>query len=44
MGILRSFQIGVSGLQAAGSGMGVIGDNIANATIDRTMVGRGQIF
>ncbi len=31
MGILRSFQIGVSGLQAAGSGMGVIGDNIANA-------------
>lgn len=31
MGILRSFQIGVSGLQAAGSGMGVVGDNIANA-------------
>jgi flagellar hook protein FlgE len=31
MGILRSFNIGVSGLQATGSGMGVIGDNIANA-------------
>ena len=31
MGILRSFQIGVSGLQATGSGIGVIGDNIANA-------------
>ncbi len=31
MGILRSFNIGVSGLQATGQGMGVIGDNIANA-------------
>lgn len=31
MSILRSFNIGVSGLQAVGSGMGVIGDNIANA-------------
>ena len=31
MGILRSFNIGVSGLRAAGSGMGVVGDNIANA-------------
>ncbi|MGB0454594.1 MAG: flagellar hook protein FlgE [Bacteriovoracaceae bacterium] len=31
MGILRSFNIGVTGLQAVGSGMGVIGDNIANA-------------
>lgn len=31
MGILRSFNIGVSGLQATGSGMGVIGDNIANS-------------
>lgn len=31
MGILRSFNIGVTGLNAAGQGMGVIGDNIANA-------------
>lgn len=31
MGILRTFQIGVSGLNATGQGMGVIGDNIANA-------------
>jgi len=31
MGILRSFNIGISGLNAAGQGMGVIGDNIANA-------------
>lgn len=31
MGILRSFNIGVTGLQAQGAGMGVIGDNIANA-------------
>lgn len=31
MGILRSFNIGISGLQATGQGMGVIGDNIANA-------------
>lgn len=31
MSILRSFNIGVSGLKAAGSGMGIIGDNIANA-------------
>ena len=31
MGILRSFNIGVTGLQATGAGMGVIGDNIANA-------------
>jgi flagellar hook protein FlgE len=32
MGILRSFNIGVSGLQATGQGMGVIGDNISNAS------------
>lgn len=31
MSILRSFNIGVSGLRAAGSGMGVVSDNIANA-------------
>ncbi|MCP4914291.1 MAG: flagellar hook protein FlgE [Oligoflexia bacterium] len=31
MGILRSFNIGVSGLSATGQGMGVISDNIANA-------------
>jgi flagellar hook protein FlgE len=31
MGILSSFNIGVSGLNAAGSNMSVIGDNIANA-------------
>lgn len=31
MSILSSFNIGVTGLQAAGSSMGVIGDNIANA-------------
>lgn len=31
MGILRSFNIGVSGLNAVGQGMGVISDNIANA-------------
>lgn len=31
MGILRSFNIGVSGLNSTGSGMGVISDNIANA-------------
>lgn len=31
MSILSSFSIGVTGLQAAGSSMGVIGDNIANA-------------
>lgn len=31
MGILSSFNIGVSGLNAAGSSMSVIGDNIANA-------------
>ena len=31
MGILRSFTIGVTGLNATGQGMGVIGDNIANA-------------
>lgn len=31
MGILRSFNIGVSGLNATGTGMGVISDNIANA-------------
>jgi flagellar hook protein FlgE len=31
MGILSSFNIGVTGLQATGSAMGVIGDNIANA-------------
>ena len=31
MGLLSSFNIGVSGLAATGSGMSVIGDNIANA-------------
>jgi flagellar hook protein FlgE len=31
MSILSSFNIGVTGLSAAGSSMGVIGDNIANA-------------
>jgi flagellar hook protein FlgE len=31
MGILRSFNIGVSGLSATGQGMSVISDNIANA-------------
>lgn len=31
MSILSSFNIGVTGLHAAGSSMGVIGDNIANA-------------
>lgn len=31
MGILSSFNIGVSGLKAAGSSMSVIGDNISNA-------------
>lgn len=31
MGILRTFNIGVSGLQATGSGLGVTADNIANA-------------
>lgn len=31
MGILSSFNIGVSGLKASGSSMSVIGDNIANA-------------
>ena len=31
MGILRSFNIGVTGLNASGQGMGVIGDNISNA-------------
>src|SRR5210317_1136377 len=31
MGILQSFHIGVSGLGAAGAGMSVVGDNIANA-------------
>jgi len=31
MGILRSFNIGVTGLTASGAGMGVIGDNIANS-------------
>ena len=31
MSILRSFNIGVSGLRAAGSGVSVVGDNIANA-------------
>lgn len=31
MGILSSFNIGVSGLNAAGSSMSVVGDNIANA-------------
>ena len=31
MGILSSFNVGVSGLNAAGSSMSVIGDNIANA-------------
>jgi flagellar hook protein FlgE len=31
MGLLSSFNVGVSGLHAAGSSMNVIGDNIANA-------------
>ncbi|MCK5072368.1 MAG: flagellar hook protein FlgE [Bacteriovoracaceae bacterium] len=31
MGILQSFQIGVSGLAATGNGLTVIGDNISNA-------------
>ncbi|MEE3078312.1 MAG: flagellar hook protein FlgE [Bdellovibrionota bacterium] len=31
MGILRSFNIGVSGLNAVGQGMGVVSDNIANS-------------
>lgn len=31
MGILRSFNVGVSGLTASGQSMGVIADNIANA-------------
>ena len=31
MSILRTFTIGVSGLNATGQGMGVIGDNIANS-------------
>lgn len=31
MGILRSFNIGVSGLHASGQGLSVVGDNIANA-------------
>lgn len=32
MGLLNSFQIGISGLKATGEGMAVIGDNIANAS------------
>ena len=31
MGILRSFNVGISGLNASGQGMGVIADNIANS-------------
>jgi len=31
MGLLSSFNIGISGLNAAGSSMSVVGDNIANA-------------
>ena len=31
MGILRSFNVSVTGLQSMGAGMGVIADNIANA-------------
>ncbi len=31
MGILRSFNIGVSGLNAVGKGMGVVSDNISNS-------------
>ena len=31
MSLLRSFNIGYAGLRAAGNGMDVIGDNIANA-------------
>lgn len=32
MGVLGSFNIGISGLKAAGGGMTVIGDNLANAS------------
>ena len=35
MGLLKSFNIGVSGLSATGSGMGVIGDNIAKNILFR---------
>lgn len=42
MSILRSFNIGVSGLRAAGSGMGVVGDNIANSATNGFKASRAE--
>ncbi len=42
MGILRSFNIGVTGLSAAGQGMGIIGDNIANPGTTGFKSSRGE--
>ncbi len=42
MGILRSFNIGVTGLSAAGQGMGIIGDNIANSGTTGFKSSRGE--
>ncbi|MEI8345888.1 MAG: flagellar hook-basal body complex protein, partial [Pseudomonadota bacterium] len=42
MGILRSLQIGVSGLNATGNALGVIGDNIANASTNGFKTSRAE--
>ncbi|MBT3586864.1 MAG: flagellar hook protein FlgE [Halobacteriovoraceae bacterium] len=42
MGILRSFNIGVSGLGASGQGIGVIADNIANAQTNGFKASRAE--
>ena len=42
MSILRSFNIGVSGLAATGGNMGVISDNIANTEAFGFKASRGE--
>ena len=42
MSVLASLHVGVSGLQAAGSALGIIGDNIANAGTTGFKASRGE--
>ena len=42
MAILRSFNIGISGLKSMGQNMSIIGDNIANAQTTGFKASRGE--
>ena len=43
MGVLHSLNIGTTALQAHGDNMGIIGDNIANASTNAFKIFKGGI-